>query len=435
MYSLLITELSGEHHANERASAVEFPDMDAFFQQLALDGAPPDSLPTLQFRIDPACLQLDYLGLSNVELAWLCSQRFHDVLTSEAVPCRTYPVEVFNEQTNQPVASRYYLLIPDKIKDAIDLEHSEFYTPPDLPRRELTKLVLKPDVATREHPLFEAGPSINLLVHDRLRARMESEQVVGVAFAPLETVVNPWLGVEMVELRQQLQQTPGDTAKWFELARLWTGMYRPKEALEALDQALTLSPNSAELWRQCGVKLAELEQNDAAMAAFERAMELNAADPPGPERPLGARDWAWQGRCELLRKQGHYAEALPLAEHGVQTFPKRVDAWYELGMVQLGLGNQEAALEAFAQAPAMNWPQNELIFEQQGELLSRLGRYEEALALYERAITFTPDNLNLLRGRLAALRALGQQAEAGQAEATLWQREEIQEQLRKSWPW
>ena len=141
-------------------------------------------------------------------------------------------------------------------------------------------------------------------------------------------------------------------------------------------------------------------------------MELNAADPPGPERPLGARDWAWQGRCELLRKQGHYAEALPLAEHGVQTFPKRVDAWYELGMVQLGLGNQEAALEAFAHAPEMNWPQNELIFEQQGELLSRLGRYEEALALYERALTFTPDNLKLLRGRLEALRALGQQAEA-----------------------
>src|SRR5579862_512055 len=142
MYSVLITELKGEQYANEYASAVEFPDMDAFYEQLALDGAPPESLPTLQFRIDPAYLQQDYLGLSNVELAWLCSQRFHDVLTSESVPCRTYPVQVLNGQTDQPVAQRYYLLIPDKIKDAIDLEHSEFYTPPDTPRRELTKLTL-----------------------------------------------------------------------------------------------------------------------------------------------------------------------------------------------------------------------------------------------------------------------------------------------------
>jgi tetratricopeptide (TPR) repeat protein len=57
-----------------------------------------------------------------------------------------------------------------------------------------------------------------------------------------------------------------------------------------------------------------------------------------------------------LRKQGRYAEALPLAERGVQMFPRRPDAWYELGMVQLGMGNQEAALEAFAQAPAWHWP-------------------------------------------------------------------------------
>src|SRR5262249_48982655 len=157
-------------------------------------------------------------------------------------------------------------------------------------------------------------------------------------------------------------------------------LYCFQEALEAIDQALAVSPEMAGLFRLRGVYLAELEQDEEALAAFERAMDLNAANPPGPERPQDARDWAWQGRCAILRKQGRSAEALPLAERGVQMFPRRPDAWYELGMVQLGLGHQEAALEAFAQAPMWNWLENTLIFEQQGEILCRLGRFEEALA-------------------------------------------------------
>lgn len=435
MYSLLIQAHIDEDDGDDRATSVEFPDMQTFYRQLIYDGIVPDSLPVLRFRMNSQCLQRDFLGLGNVSLAWLCSQRFHDVLQAEEVPCRTYPVAVLNEETDQPVAQRYYLFLPDRIKDAIDLERSEFYRYAHLPERELTKLVLKATVAAREHPLFQADPSIELLVHDRVRARIEAEQVVGVAFAPLETVVNPWLGLKMVQLRQELQQTPGDTAQWYELARLWTGMYRPKEALEAIDQALALSPEMAELWRQRGVKLAELGQDEAAMAAFERAMDLNAADPPGPERPQSARDWAWQGRCELLRKQGRYAEALPLAERGVQMFPRRPDAWYELGMVHLGMGDQEAALEALAQAPAWNWPQNEWIFEHQGAILCQLGRYEEALAVYEQALIFTPYNLTLLRGRLEAFRALGRPVEAEQAEAELHPIEDAQERWQKTRPW
>lgn len=435
MYSLLIPAIIDGHDDNDRAAAVEFPDIQAFYTDLIYHGIVPDPLPVLQFRMDSGCLQRDLLDISNGEVAWLCSQRFHDILISEEIPCRIYPVAVVNEETDLPVDQRYYLFIPHRIKDAIDLERSEFKTHPPRPERELTKLVLKDTVAAREHPLFQADPSIDVLVHDRVRARMEAEALVGVAFAPLETVVNPWLGVDMVQVRQALQQTPGETAQWYELARLWIGMYRPKEALEALDQALALSPEKAELWRLRGVQLAELEQDEAAMAAFERAMDLNAADPPGPERPQSARDWAWQGRCGLLRKQGRYAEALPLAERGVQMFPRRPDAWYELGMVHLGMGDQEAALEAFAQAPAWNWPQNELIFEHQGTMLCQRGRYEEALAMYERALVFTPYNLTLLRGRLEALRAVGRQGEAEQAEAQLRLIEEAQERWQKTRPW
>ena len=84
---------------------------------------------------------------------------------------------------------------------------------------------------------------------------------------------------------------------------------------------------------------------------------------------------------------------------------------------------------------ARDGPQNEHDFEKQGELLFRLGRYEEALALYEHALTFTPDNLKLLRGRLEALRALGQQVEAEQAEAELRQDKERENRWQKTRRW
>jgi tetratricopeptide (TPR) repeat protein len=141
------------------------------------------------------------------------------------------------------------------------------------------------------------------------------------------------------------------------------------------------------------------------------------------------------GLAGPLRTLAQAGAALPLAERGVQMFPRRPDAWYELGMVQLDLGIQEAALEAFARAPAMNWPQNELIFEHQGAILCRLGRYEPALAMYNRALIFTPYNLTLLRGRLEALRTIGREREAKQTEAQLRPIEEAQERRQKTRPW
>lgn len=435
MYSLLISAILDRRRADESASAIAFPDMHPFYRQLIFDGIEPISMPVLRFRMDRWCARRDYLEISNVALAWLCSQRFHEVLTREAIPCRTYPVEAYDAKTGHPLAQRYYLFIPDTIKDAIDLERSEFYTYPHGLGRELTNLVLKPTIDVREHPLFQAGPSTDLLVHDRVRARLEVEHIVGIAFAPLNTVFVPWHGVEIVEVQQHVRQQPKDTAKWLELARLWSLVHCPQEALEALDHALDLAPEMAELWRQRGMMLAERGQDEAALAAFEQAMALNAQSPPGPERPLGPQDWAWLGRCALLRKHGRYPEALSLAESGVHWFPNAVDGWYELGMVQLGLGNLEGALEAFTQAPVRGAPQNELIFEQQGEILCRLGRYEEALALYDRALPFTPSNLTLRRGRLKTLRALEHQAEAEQAEAELRQQEEVQERVQKAHPW
>jgi hypothetical protein len=55
--------------------------------------------------------------------------------------------------------------------------------------------------------------------------------------------------------------------------------------------------------------------------------------------------------------------------------------------------------------------------------------------MYDRALIFTPYNLTLLRDRLKALRAMGRQAEAEQAEAQLRPIEEAQERWQKTRPW
>ena len=160
-----------------------------------------------------------------------------------------------------------------------------------------------------------------------------------------------WLGSLLPRWRQLC--IPGWAWRWFGIApavaadpRRYREMVRASPALDrdvspqrgvggAGPGAGVVPRDSAELWRQRGDETRpNLDRMTAAMAAFERAMELNAADPPGPERPLGARDWAWQGRCQCCASSG--ATQRPGAGRTWRSdVSKGVVSWYELGIVQL----------------------------------------------------------------------------------------------------
>lgn len=93
--------------------------------------------------------------------------------------------------------------------------------------------------------------------------------------------------------------------------------------------------------------------------------------------PTGTAPDAYE-RANTLRKEGHYAEALP---------------WYDAAI----------ALDA-THAKAWN---------NKGIALQKLQRYEEALRAHERALELHPDYENARKQRAIVLRQLGRAADAG----------------------
>jgi tetratricopeptide (TPR) repeat protein len=141
---------------------------------------------------------------------------------------------------------------------------------------------------------------------------------------------------------------------------------RLDEALKALDKAVQLKPEDAELWMNLGNVLVDLERPADALLAFQHALKLNP------------RHWDAAYRCGfLLHKQGRSEEAVSYFDLSDKLQP-----------------NQAAILEMRAIA------------------LHCLKRFEEALADNRRAYALNPDNADTCNNIGGALQWLRRDAEA-----------------------
>jgi hypothetical protein len=95
-------------------------------------------------------------------------------------------------------------------------------------------------------------------------------------------------------------------------------------------------------------------------------------------------------RAALSNNMGQPAEALREMELAVSLRPRDYDLWLELGMTRDELGDSAGALSAFNEsvrlAPYYSQPR-----WQRGNLLFRIGRYDEAFADLRNAATSNPD--------------------------------------------
>jgi tetratricopeptide (TPR) repeat protein len=173
-----------------------------------------------------------------------------------------------------------------------------------------------------------------------------------------------------------------------------------EEALAASDRALALDPNEAESLNAKGMALYGLRRYEEAHAAFDQTLALarDAASAPGPDLDLmvgllsqqqGTRDAASapapgasaddliaHGKALVAKNQ--YAEAMPFFERATRLAPNSFDAWFSLGYVCNMLGRSEEALMAYERALALD-PTNAAARNNKGNALWGLKRYGEAL--------------------------------------------------------
>jgi len=100
-----------------------------------------------------------------------------------------------------------------------------------------------------------------------------------------------------------------------------------------------------------------------------------------------------------------------LAKSWTQTQPDRVEAWQYLGMAHFGLGDSQAATDAFARALALD-PSNAQTRALLADAYLQGGRYAESVGLYEKVVAASPNDARVWNNYGTALIGTGQSTQA-----------------------
>lgn len=153
------------------------------------------------------------------------------------------------------------------------------------------------------------------------------------------------------------------------------------EALEALQslQVNCPSESNATAWRERGDYLFQRHHYREAIAAYEKALEI---------QPTDTQLWYKQGLA--FDESQCFEEALDCYDRVIRQQPNHAQAWLKRGVVLENLGRLEAALDCYASVVDLQ-PDSYWAWYDRGKLLESLERWEEAITSYSRAIEIKPN--------------------------------------------
>jgi tetratricopeptide (TPR) repeat protein len=163
------------------------------------------------------------------------------------------------------------------------------------------------------------------------------------------------------------------------LVEAYAGAGRIPEALETVQQALTVAPENAELHRARGHILLEQGDLPAARAALEKARTLAPREP----RLHVELSNLYRNLADLPRARAEAQEALRLE-------PKSPEAHVAHGLVLGAMGREREAAQDFRQALRLAPDDPDGLFYL-GSVELRAGRAEAALPLLEKLVERAPD--------------------------------------------
>src|ERR1700751_4137604 len=150
------------------------------------------------------------------------------------------------------------------------------------------------------------------------------------------------------------------------------------DAIAALQRAVASNPRYADAHFRLGIAFEKLGDIGGAIAAYDRANKL-----------LPSRAEAWFRAGALVHTLGHREEAIGCFRRAATTAAKT--SYGRLGKARALLiedRNQEA--EQGLRGALVADPENAMAYDLLGNLLSEFGRFAEARACFERAISIAP---------------------------------------------
>jgi tetratricopeptide (TPR) repeat protein len=178
------------------------------------------------------------------------------------------------------------------------------------------------------------------------------------------------------------------------------------EGIDLVHRALALDATQARFHTLLGMALCSAERYAEALASFDQAIALGAADAHG-------------SRADALVALGRLAEAVGSFDLALVQDPSSVPDWCNRGAALMDLGRSAEAADSFARATALA-PDFAEAHYNYGNAIAKLERHADAVASYERALALKPDYVDALNNRANALNQLGRLPEAlAGAEAAL----------------
>ena len=235
-------------------------------------------------------------------------------------------------------------------------------------------------------------------------------------------------------LDQALTVQADNAPAWSDRGNVLSTMRRYQLAIASYDKAIALAPDQAQAHYNRAISLSEMRQLEQAVTGFEQAI---ACDPQHVmawgnqgvalnelkryEAALHCFDHAlalaphyvqaWSNKATTLVHLKRFPEALACCEQAVTLRPDFADAWCNQGNALRHLDRQEEALRAYERAVTLD-PELAQAWSNQGAALSHLKRPDEAMASFAKALELKPDYTQAWFNRGNAYHALGQLDEA-----------------------
>jgi TonB family protein len=181
-----------------------------------------------------------------------------------------------------------------------------------------------------------------------------------------------------------------------------------EEALKWYDRGLALDRKGFFLHYGKAKALRELGKLEEAVKSFDRAIELE----PDANFPYSAK-------IEVLEKLGRLEEAVETCDEALALKPDYWSRHRKKAEILVELGRLEEAVESFDRAIKLFEDEHPSslsygTYVKKIETLKKLGRLEEALETYDEALTRSPRDKSLRRGKAEVLVELGRYEEAAQ---------------------
>jgi tetratricopeptide (TPR) repeat protein len=191
--------------------------------------------------------------------------------------------------------------------------------------------------------------------------------------------------------RQLRSSHPEDVRGTYLLAEILQARNRPQDVIDLLQPEIARLDGASQggqaalLLDTQGFAYQQLEQHDAAVAAFRKAVDR------APDDPL-RHAILIQG----LGNAGRFSDALAAAETAKQKFPGNTNILYQAGATLDRAGRRDEAEKAFRDLIARD-PRDANALNYLGYMFAEHGtRLDEAVTLIERALEVEPDNPSFL---------------------------------------